>query len=861
MGELPSGLVTFVFTDIEASTRLFRALGDRYPAVLERHNELLRESWHRYRGVEVKTEGDAFFVAFESAADATAACVDAQRALGVEVWRDGVLVRVRMGVHTGLAAPKDGDYIAYAVHQAARVVGAAHGGQVLASPNAVDAAGEVAGVQFVRLGRFRLRDFDEPTDLFQVVGGPVEVEFPAVRAIPAEGHNLAVPQDSFVGRDTDLSGVVELLEQCRLVSLVGPGGVGKTRLAIEVGRRVAAKYRHGVWLADLSSVTEGSQVATAVAEALGVSTARTGAVEAVIDHLAGAEALVALDNCEHILDVAADFTSELLERCPEVTVLATSREPLALAAEAVWRLGPLDESAIDLFVDRARRADARFALDVQNGEIVATICERVDGLPLAVELAAARIDKLTPRGILTGLDDQFRLLRSRRRDLDQRQRSLQALLDWSYDLLNKTEQAALRRLAVYADSFSIEGAEAAVSWDRVSEEDVAETVWTLVDKSLVVPDTSDNESRYRLLATIRTYGREKLEAAGEATEAWQRTGAWLANRLGPQSDRDAGWLRDTHVEADNIRAAVNELANVDVRLGQKLACSLAMLHDADATYREGIPEIAEYLDRLRAPTSDRCALLGQFAFMQTQMGLAIDPEVLGEAQQLVALGTAEPEWCRGRLATAVGISAYQSDPSRALQMAEQALSGELLTHERARWLSLLGLACADLGALDRAVGAWREERGLHEELGDPKFISTVEGNLAEAFLRLGNQREAARHQLAALEVGVQWGMAQVVAFALIVSARLCAAESRWADAVLLHAVADDILDDLALPLHDQDRQLSDEMLVEAGSHLEKTELESLTIRGRDFDLPAAISAARSILEPLKDGARAPTLAY
>ncbi|MDH3678757.1 MAG: adenylate/guanylate cyclase domain-containing protein [Acidimicrobiia bacterium] len=858
---MPSGLVTFVFTDIEASTRLFRALGDGYPAVLERHNELLREAWHRHLGVEVKTEGDAFFVAFESAADAMAACVDAQRALAVEVWGDGVQVRARMGVHTGLAAPKDGDYIAYAVHQAARVVGAAHGGQVLASPDAVDAAGEVTGIEFVRLGRFRLRDFDEPTDLFQVAGGPVQVEFPAVRAIPAEGHNLAGPQDSFVGRDTDLAGVVELLEQCRLVSMVGPGGVGKTRLAIEVGLHVAANNRDGVWLVDLSSVTDGSQVAAAVADALGVSTAGTGAVEAVTDHLAGAEALVVFDNCEHLLDFAAGLISEVLERCAEVTVLATSREPLALAAEAVWRLGPLHESAIELFVDRARRADARFALDAENREVVAAICDRVDGLPLAVELAAARIDKLTPEGILAGLDDKFRLLRSRRRDLDERQRSLHTLLDWSYDLLNESEQAALRRLAVYADSFSIEGAEAAAGWGTVDECDVAETVWTLVDKSLVVPDTSDNESRYRLLATIRTYGRERLEAAGEATEAWQRTGAWLASRLGPQSDRDPSWLRNTHVEADSIRAAVNALTDIDVRLGQKLACSLAMLHDADGTYREGIPEIADYIQRLRAPSSDRCALLGQFAFMQTQRRLPIDPEVLVEAQQLVALGTTEPDWCRGRLATAVALSAYESgDPGHALQMAEQALNGDLLTHERARWLSLLGMACADLGALDRAVGAWREELGLHVELGDPKFISTVEGNLAEAFLRLGNRREAAQHQLSALEVGVQWGMAQVVAFALIVSARICAAENRWADAVLLHTVADDILDDLALPLHDQDRQLSDDMLLEAESHLDEIELESLTSRGRDFELPEAISAARSILEPLKDGARAPTLA-
>ncbi len=353
---LPSGLVTFVMTDIEGSTKMFRRLGEGYPPILETHNRLLREQWQAYGGAEVKTVGDAFIVAFGSAADAMSASVAAQRAMADHPWPADATVRIRVGVHAGTAYPRDGDYVALALHQAARVVGAANGGQVIASEDAVEAADAGGAVRFAQLGAFRLRDFDRPVRLAAVVGeGQTLDEPPTVRAIPAEGHNLVAALTSFVGRAADIDDIRRLARAGHVVTVVGPGGMGKTRLVAEVGLQVAPEWSDGVWFVDLSTVTDERRVVTAIADAIG-ETCADGDDTEILALLERRRLLLLLDNCEHVIVAAARLVDRVLARCPGVGVLATSRVPLALQAEEVWRIEslPTRSESVQLFVDRAR---------------------------------------------------------------------------------------------------------------------------------------------------------------------------------------------------------------------------------------------------------------------------------------------------------------------------------------------------------------------------------------------------------------------------------------------------------------------------------------------------------------------------
>ena len=351
---LPSGLVTFVLTDIEGSTKMFRRLGDGYPPLLETHNSLLREQWAAHGGAEVKTVGDAFIVAFESAADAMAASVAAQRAVASHQWPSDGVMRIRVGVHAGMAFARDGDYVALALHQAARVVNAANGGQVIASDDAVAAAGDSPAVRFQPIGAFRLRDFERPVRLAAVRAADEEADQPvAVRAVPAEGHNLMTPTTSFVGRGDEVADLAARLGGGHIVTIVGAGGMGKTRLAVEVGLHVAPTWPDGVWLVDLSTVADGRLVAAAVSEAVGASPGDgDDERESAIAHLASRQALVILDNCEHVLGAAGELVGALVARCSRVGVLTTSRVPLALPSEELWRIEPLAivDDAVNLFV-------------------------------------------------------------------------------------------------------------------------------------------------------------------------------------------------------------------------------------------------------------------------------------------------------------------------------------------------------------------------------------------------------------------------------------------------------------------------------------------------------------------------------
>ena len=564
----PSGLVTFAFTDIEGSTQLFRRIGDRYPVLLERHREILRAAWGE-SGWEVKTEGDSFFVAFADPIAAISACVRAQRELTAEPWPDDASIRVRMGLHTGLASPHGDDYIALAVHQASRVVDAAHGGQIVVSAATAEQITGPARGMMRSLGRYRVRDFDEPVELLQATAPGLAAAFPPLRVLPADRHNLVAAPTTIIGREGELGVLADLVATARLVTVVGPGGLGKTRLVTEFGMRAAAEMDHGVWFVDLAPLNDPNLIVPTVAEAVAAPTsAALDPTAAVIEHLRGRRAMVIMDNCEHLVAGVAKHVDELLRGCPLVSVVATSRAPLGLGGERIWRLAPLDyeDAALQLFCDRAGFTGR---LDPTLRTTLVELCRLLDGLPLAIELAAARCDVLAPADIVARLGGRAGFLHSDDPTVSARQRSLDATIEWSCQLLHADEQLAFRRLGVFAAGFGLEAPSAAVAADDIDPYDVPELIWSLVSKSLVVKEPAAGSTRYRMLDTVRVFAQRQLAESGELANVALRLAGFFLDSYGPQLEKtDVQLLAQRSRDIDNVRPLIPIVAPHDEELAQ-----------------------------------------------------------------------------------------------------------------------------------------------------------------------------------------------------------------------------------------------------------------------------------------------------
>jgi predicted ATPase/class 3 adenylate cyclase len=530
---LPTGTVTFVFTDIEGSTQLVSQLGDRFPSVLDEHHRVLREVFAEHRGVEVSTEGDAFFVVFTSAQDAATAAVYAQRALADHDWGEGIAVRVRLGMHTGEGSLVGDNYGGIDVHRAARISSVGHGGQIVLSETTrtLVEPGLPNDVRIKDLGEHGLKDLDRREHLYQLCIDGLPSDFPALRSLQARPNNLPVTLTSFIPRDEEVVEVIRLLGSNRLVTLTGPGGTGKTRLGIEVATRSLVDFKDGVFVVLLASVTDPDLVASSIAEALGVREQGMTPISTLLkDFIGPKKLLLLLDNFEQLVS-AGGFVTEILAAAPGVKAVVTSRAALRVSGEQEYPVPPMTApnpervsspeglsgyEAVELFVQRAGAVKPNFVLSNENARSVAEICWRLDGLPLAIELAAARIRLLTPDDIVKRLGRSLSLLAGGARDLPARQRTLRGAIDWSYDLLDESMQAFFRRLGVFMGGFSLEGADEICNPGEELGVNSLDTLEALVENSLVKHfETDDRETRFRMLETIREFAVEKLEAAGD----------------------------------------------------------------------------------------------------------------------------------------------------------------------------------------------------------------------------------------------------------------------------------------------------------------------------------------------------------
>jgi predicted ATPase len=562
--------VTFLFTDIESSTRLWQQDETAMRKAVARHDQLLREVIATNGGTVFSTMGDGLAAAFPTASAAVSCAEQAQRLLDHESWETARPLRVRMGLHTGEAELRDGDYFGTAVNRAARLMAVGHGGQIICSSSTAEVAD--TDTTLVDLGEHRLRDLDRPIHIFQIGDG----SFPSLRSLNAFPGNLPIQLTSFVGRQEELASVAKALGASRLVTLSGTGGVGKTRVAVQAAANMVTDFPDGVWLCELAAATDRESMLQVVAAALGYTPAPGAALDRGIPEFLGSRRLlVVLDNCEHLLDPVVAFVETVLERCPNLAILATSREALEARGERVIRLRSLpvpqagasldqlaDFDAARLFLDRADAAGADLALEAADGPAIAEICRRLDGIPLAIELAAARVIALSPGEIAAHLDERFRLLTGGRRAAVERHHTLRATIDWSYTLLNQRDQAVFTHLGVFPASFDASAAQAVAAAGGVEPWDVLDALTSLVARSLLNADRgAAGSTRYQMLESLRHYARERLDAAGGADETRRRHARHYAAsavelRAGLRGSDQSSWQRRLDADLDNFRAAV-----------------------------------------------------------------------------------------------------------------------------------------------------------------------------------------------------------------------------------------------------------------------------------------------------------------
>ena len=776
--------LTFLFTDIEGSTAMLQRLGGSYAEVLAGHHGIIRAGLAAHHGREVDTQGDAFFAVFPAPSACVTAAVEMQRAFVAHRWPADYPVRVRMGIHSGEAAQTAVGLVGLEVHRAARIAAVAHGGQIAVSAATAALLSDPlpAGVSLRDLGLHRLKDLGRPERIFQLDADGLPTAFPPLASLdnPKLRNNLPAQVSSFIGRDAQLAEVRRLIGASRLVTLTGAGGAGKTRLGLQAAAGLLDGSGDGVWFVDLAPLQDGDLVAAAVASALGI---REDAGRPVADTLAAAvgdrSLLVLLDNCEHLIDACAKLADALLRGCPNIVLLATSREPLGIDGEHVYRVPSMvtpaegdgvdairSAEAVRLFADRAGQQGARLSWDPQAAEVAGRICRRLDGIPLAIELAAARLRVMSVTELDARLDQRFSILTGGSRAALPRQQTLLAMVDWSWELLTAAERHVLAGLSVFAGGFDLDAAEAVTAGEIVRAAEVLGHLGALVDKNLVLfDDTGTGPVRYRLLETVRQYAMRRLEghdrsAADEARTAHRDYYRALAEAAAPQlvSHEQTEWLDRLDLELDNLRTAITfSLQQADPAPAIRLVASLRVFWKARGHASEGVDALRALLDlpAARAATSLRAQALATAAYLLEQTGGYATAEEYCDEALAIARSAGDDYLAADVLSVRAFVSVHRGQQAAALSLIEEGL-------DLARRLDAPVLAARLLSSRAYAVdvegdhvGAARdaaESLSLFRQAGDRREVGTMLGNLGYAELSLGDLETARGHLLESLGI-------------------------------------------------------------------------------------------------------------
>ncbi|MCW3053742.1 MAG: adenylate/guanylate cyclase protein [Chthonomonadales bacterium] len=774
---LPGGTVTFLFTDIEGSTTLWEQHPEAMRAALALHDRLLRQTIESNNGVVFKTVGDAFCAVFADALDALKAALDAHLILQEQSWQETGPLRVRMGLHTGEAERRDGDYFGPTLNRVARLQAIGHGQQTLLSQTTYQRVQHdlPPHVTLLDRGLHGLKDLLAPEHVWQLLYPSLPSAFPPLKSLEYLPTNLPRQMTSFIGREREIGEVKQKLASTPLLTLFGPGGAGKTRLALQVGADSLDRYPDGVWLVELAALSQPDLIPQTIAMALGLrEEAGDSLWRTVQRYLRNRHILMILDNCEHLLTACAHLADDLLRACPHVRILATSREGLGIAGEQIYRLASLTlpdpthamtpedmgrGEAVRLFIERARAVRSDFTMTLHNAPSVAQLCIQLDGIPLALELAAARVRVLPVEQIEARLNDRFRLLTGGSRTALPRQQTLRALMEWSHDLLSEPERVLLRRLSVFVGGWTLEAAEAvcaeAESAPQGSEwahspssvslvpEDVLDLLTNLVDKSLVVYQDQEDEGRYRFLETVRQYAWERLQEIGEVEQIQRRHLAYFlrftevasAKLVGPEQTR---WMRLLKADHDNIRTALTwcEAQDDGAEAGLKLTAALWRFWEVGSYWQEGL---ARYRTALAHPgaaaqTPIRAtALQGAGAMARNQANYEMARRLFEEALHIrTAMGD--------RLGMALAFNNLgsldwrQGDTGKAKERYEASLAIRREYQDRrgmAACLLNLGALSQDAGENEAAASFYAESLILWREIGD-------QGNLTILLTNLGN---------------------------------------------------------------------------------------------------------------------------
>jgi predicted ATPase/class 3 adenylate cyclase len=625
----PISTYTFLFTDIEGSTGYWERQPDKMRPALERHNRILRQAIESHAGWVFRTAGDAYFASFQTASDALAAAVAAQRQLFAQDWDLDSPLRVRMALHTGEAEEREGDYVGASLNRIGRLIAVCHGGQTLLSLATQELVRDnlPEEVGLLDLGRHRFRDMIHPERIFQVSIDGLPDDFPPLKSLEATPNNLPTQLTSFIGREAELAKAQELLSSGRLLTLTGPGGTGKTRLALQVAACMIEDFPDGVWLVELAPLADQDLVLQSIAAVLNVRDHPERPLQqSIVEALRNRKLLLLLDNCEHLIEACTMITDALLRSGPDLKVLVSSREVLGIGGELTMRVPPLSlpqhssdsleelqaSEAVQLFLDRARAIEPTFSLTGQNAAAIAKICQRLDGIPLAIELAAARVRLLNPEQIAARLDNLFRLLTGGSRAALPRQQTLEAMIDWSHDLLSEAERTLFRRLSVFSAGWTFEATEVVCIGDGQDQTagdlppldgDVLDLLAQLVNKSLVLVDDQGLITRYRLLETIRQYAQNKLVESGEASavrhEHLQFFKEFSAEAFqGLMGTDQSSWMERLEKDHDNLRAALDWALEHDLLAALEIGANLGYFWNSRGYASEGRRWIQAGLNRL-----------------------------------------------------------------------------------------------------------------------------------------------------------------------------------------------------------------------------------------------------------------------